>query len=90
MRTIIGPQRHPSPLNPDAGIPNQSLPDTPRHRAFAIIETSLKRGDILEIGTTAIRVLRQRDEFREGEDRLEALQTGLITQRSQVQILPLI
>jgi hypothetical protein len=43
MRTIIGPQRHPSPLNPDAGIPNQSLPNTPRHRALAIIETSLTR-----------------------------------------------
>lgn len=35
------------------------------------------RGDILEIGTTAVRVLRQRDEFQEGEDWFEALQTGL-------------
>jgi hypothetical protein len=86
MRTIIGPQRHPSSLNPDAGIPNQSLPNTPRHRTLAIIETSIKRGDILEIGTTAVRVLRQRDEFQEGEDWFEALQTGLARKKTHHQL----
>ena len=77
MRTIIGPQRHPSPLPPDTGSPSPSLPATPRPRALAIIEHALRRGDILEIGTTAIRFLRQGEEFQEHEDWLEALQTGL-------------
>ena len=75
---IIRPSQHPpSPLPPDTGSPSPSLPATPRPRALAIIEHALRRGDILVIGTTAIRFLRQGEEFQEHEDWLEALQTGL-------------
>ena len=75
---IIRPSQHPpSPLPPDTGSPPPSLPATPRPRALAIIERALRRGDILEIGTTTIRYLRQGEEFQEHEDWFEALQTGL-------------
>ena len=75
---IIRPSQHPpSPLPPDTGSPPPSLPATPRPCALAIIEHALRRGDILEIGTTTIRYLRQGEEFQEHEDWFEALQTGL-------------
>lgn len=62
---IIRPSQHPpSPLPPDTGSPPPSLPATPRPRALAIIEHALRRGDILEIGTTTIRYLRQGRNFR--------------------------
>lgn len=75
MRTIINDR--PAPVTQTDNHISASLATTSHPHALRIIERAIRRGDVLEIGSTAIRFLRQKEEFQEGADCFEALQTGL-------------
>ena len=75
MRTIINDR--PAPVTQTDNHISASLATISHPHALRIIERAIRRGDVLEIGSTAIRFLRQKEEFQEGEDWFEALQTGL-------------